>query len=432
MHQLNVVDYSFMSNAWSNTSIINGFFFLESNNINNTLKSIQKNILLNIENNVFYRMFLEKDSSSIFFPFLKIGPKPTIDNCVSVETVESIEKDFEKIIKLEYSKVINPLEKLWHIHIVLCPSQQKIAVIMRMHHVMGDGSVFFDFVKSLFNPKKSKLNKIKYINNKNIYLIFNIIRWYFYSFFNVTKGYIKGKANRNLPENIYSEKWQKQHSKNKIIKYETIEYSYFKILMNRYSLNFQSLILYLYSKTCNQFIDLQSKTLLAGVAINTTDHKYGSYIHTLLCNTHGDLFKESDEQKIMNLIKNSFEEEQKYFYRTEAFNKHKIFCYSPFKKHYRKAWAYFFPKSANTYLSITNHRSMKLKIDDVIMKNYYVIQPYPEIHGSSGVSINVHRNEESVNLTLLGYQDRVRSVENFLTEFKNNLINMVYNENYGK
>lgn len=428
MYQLNIVDYSFVSNVWKNTSVINGFFFLESNDIKNTLNIIKKNILFNIENNIFYRMILEEDSSKTFFPFLSVGPKPTIDNCVSTETVESIKTDFQQIINREFKNPINPSEKLWHIHIVSCPQEKTIAIILRMHHVLGDGSVFLSFIKSLFNPKKSRLNLIKYRNIKNLYLIFNIIKWYFINIINLIKRLNKDKNIRNLPENTYSEKWQKQYSDNKIIKYESIPYSLFKNLMNKHSLNFQSLIIYLYSKTCHQYIDLQSKTLLAGVAINTAKHKYGTYIHTLLCNTHSDLFGILDEQKIMNLIKNSLEKEKTFFYNTEAINKYKIFCSSPFKKHYKKAWGYFYPKSANTYLSITSHKKMTLGVNDAVLKNYYVVQPYPEIHGSSGIAINVHRNEEYVNITLLGYPERVKYVENFLEDFKKNLINMTDNK----
>ena len=94
---------------------------------------------------------------------------------------------------------------------------------------------------------------------------------------------------------------------------------------------------------------------------------------------------------------------------------------SPFKKHYKKVWSLVFPFPPATYLSVTNHKSLKANVLDAVVDNYYVIPSYPEIHGSIGVSINVHRNDTEIKVTMLGYPNRFKNATKFLQTFKKNI-----------
>jgi len=425
MYQLNMTDYSFVSSVWKNTSIINGFFFLDSKNISKIVNNIKLNTLKNIQTNNLYKFTYNKDESVKFYPFLDISEKIDIDKHFFVYNVSFLKKDFDSYLTKIVQSPMNMSNPLWEIHVVKSDLENKAGIIVRMHHVIGDGSVFFNFIKSIFNPKK---NNIKVINNNffDLYKYIKIIKWCIKFVALKLANIFKKELVRNLPEKTYARKWEKDHSEKKIIQYKEMPYKSFKPLLNKFSINFQTLALYLYANTYKKLSQDLDGTLLAGMAINVKKHKYGTCVHTLLCDLHLD--KDKSTKDHINLIKQSFNDEYNYFYKTKIKNIFLSIYYSPFKSTFKNAWKLFFPKSASTYLSVTNHKNMNLQILDAKLDNYYVIQPYPEIHGSSGISINMHRNNDYVYITAVGYPNRFLKSDQFLDELEK-LVIKLGNEN---
>jgi len=273
MYQLNAIDYSFHSKVWKNTSVLNAFFFISSNNIPEVLSEIYKNINFNIKHNVIYALIPSGQDSKKTYPFLVKNKNIDPQKSVHIHSIVNFNENVKGTIQKITETPIDTSNSMWQLHMIIDQEKKNLCVLVRLHHMMGDGNVLYSLIQSIINPNKKRFS-IKNINNKYIFLIKNCIKFFFlYCNFKLINIFIPINKKSN-PKNIYEKKWYKEDSDKKIIDYLSLPYDAIKTQMNDYDSNFRSLITHYFVKTYNQLNKEDSdKTFLIASAINWKDNK---------------------------------------------------------------------------------------------------------------------------------------------------------------
>lgn len=419
MRQCNIMDYGFLSGVWKNTCAINGFIFLDKNNYDNHSEKIKKNIINNSNKNKLFQYVIDDNKKNIL-PFLILTKKINYLNHFFYHTVNGEKEIKEKINEIS-KKQFDMSKPLWELHEVVDKSDLKSNIILfRIHHVLGDGSTFKTMFSGLFDnflDRKKSIN-FTHVNSthKKIYILVKIICWLFFGLINCFKQIFSKKIVRHFPDNIYSEKWNKEDSHNREINYKIIKYELFKKAMRNNSIDFTTLLIYLYSKTYRDLsVDKLKKTSLIGIPVKLKEKTKGTQVYTMLCDVH------LDKPNNINDIKKTLQNERDIY--NFGFFRHKLKTYnlSPFKKSAKKAWTESFPRSAGAYASVITHDDLEYRLNDMIIGGYFVVQPYPEIHGALGISVNIHKNKTDVFLTTVFYNKRFPNGYKFIDKFIENL-----------
>lgn len=418
MRQCNITDYGFLSNVWKNTCALNGFIFMDKIDYTSHSKKIKNNLINNSKKNTLFKYIID-DSKRDVIPLLIPVKKINYLNHMFSHTVDG-EKEIKQKINEISKKQFDMTQPMWELHEIVDKSNLKSNVVLfRIHHVLGDGSTFKTMFGSLFDNFIDKKRDINFINNsticKNLYILFKIIYWLIFGTINYIKQIFSQKLTRHFSDDIYVEKWKKEDSHYREIDYKIIKYDLFKKAMNNKSIDFTTLLVYLYSKTYRDLsVEDVKQTSLIGIPVKLKG-KNGTQVYTMLCDTH------LNEINNINDIKKSIQNEKNIYNFGHFKYKLKTYNLSPFKKSATKAWKEFFPRSTGAYASSISHDDMEFKLNDMAINGYFVVQPYPEIHGALGISVNIHKNKIDVFFTVVYYNRRFLNGNKFIDKFIQNL-----------